>query len=237
LALIYEEILTAVVRVILVRVEPRGMTPKVVALHTGTNRQNIEVSDGVIIRGRLVDRGKPVAGAEIGLYPQQRPGFGSKLKIFGDPYDEIRIGTQEDGSFVIPNLPVGVKWYLYGKMASIATRGAAGPVECASTTDGSLVDVGDLEIKPGLRLRGVVTLNDDREMPGGMRAYVSAKRGWDNQEVAIGQDGRFEFIGLPPGEYEVWAAVRGYDLAGDERVLTVTINRDVSDFAVKLVHR
>lgn len=218
---------------ILVRVEPRGMTERVVALRTGTDRQNIEVGDGVVIRGRLVDHGKPVASAQVGLYPQKPAGFGAKLKIFGDPYSEIRIGTREDGSFVIPNVPAGVKWYVYGKMSSIAARGAAGPKECGSKTDGSEVDLGDLEIKPGLRLSGTVTLSDGAQVAAGMRAYVSATRGWDSQEVALGPDGRFDFAGLASGDYKVWTAVRGYA----SPVLMVTVDRDMNALTIKLERR
>ena len=44
------------------------------------------------------------------------------LKIIGNPYREVRIGTQEDGSFVIPNVPAPVAWYFYGTMESIAGK-------------------------------------------------------------------------------------------------------------------
>jgi hypothetical protein len=104
----------------LVRVEARGMAPKIIAISTGGERKTISVSDGAVIRGRLMDHGKPLGGVEIGLLPQKRGGFGDKLKIIGDPYEEVRIGTQEDGSFVIPNVPAPVNWYVYGKMESIA---------------------------------------------------------------------------------------------------------------------
>ncbi|MGA2273021.1 MAG: carboxypeptidase-like regulatory domain-containing protein [Bryobacteraceae bacterium] len=222
---------------ILVQVVPRGMAPKMVAMLTGAGRQTLAVGDGAVFRGRLVDHGKPVAGAQVGLYPQTPGGFGRKLQVFGDPYQEIRIGTQEDGSFVIPNVPAGVKWYIYGKMAAIAARGAAGPVKCASTADGSEVDIGDLEIQPGLRLRGAVTLSDGAEIRAGMRAYISATRGFDSQEAALGRDGHFEFAGLAPGEYNVWTAVRGYDLPGKQLMLKVAVEHDLSDFAIKLERR
>ena len=67
------------------------------------------------------------------------------LTIIGDPYDEIRIGTQEDGLFVITNVPAPVDWYVYGKMESIAALGATAPVHCATTRDNEEVNVGDIE--------------------------------------------------------------------------------------------
>jgi hypothetical protein len=87
---------------VLVEVEARGMVTKMFALPTGAERKTISVSEGAVIRGRLMDRGKPTAGAEVGLFPRHHSVFGQDLTINGDPYREIRIGTQEDGSFVHP---------------------------------------------------------------------------------------------------------------------------------------
>jgi Carboxypeptidase regulatory-like domain len=120
---------------VLVEVEAPGMAPKVIAIPTGTERKTISVSDGAVIRGRLMDHGKPMAGAEVGLSPRHHGGFRQDLKIYGDPYREIRISTQEDGSFVIPNVPAPVDWYIYGKMESIAALGATPLVECATKRD------------------------------------------------------------------------------------------------------
>jgi hypothetical protein len=57
-----------------------------------------------------MDHGTPVSGAEIGLIPRNRGGFSGKLKVLGDPYDEIRVGTQADGSFVLADVPAPVGW-------------------------------------------------------------------------------------------------------------------------------
>lgn len=218
----------------MLRVEPRGMAQKVATIFTGTARQTIAVGDGAVVRGRLVDHGKPVAGAEVGIFPQTPGWFADKLQIFGDTYHEIRIGTQEDGSFIIPNVPAGVKWYVYGKMASISARGFAGPREFASTADGSELDAGDLAIQPGLRLRGAVTLSDGAETGAGLHVYIGATRGWDSQEAVIGRDGHFEFAGPAPGQYRVWTAVRGYALPGGASDMKVAVDPGMSDLAIKL---
>ena len=130
---------------VMLQVEARGMATKLISLPTGLERKTITVSDGAVIRGRLVNHGKPVPGAEIGLIAQDRGGYGANLKIIGDPYNEVRIGTQPDGSFVITNVPVPVKWYLYGKMESIASLGATDAVPAVVNRDGEDVDVGDIE--------------------------------------------------------------------------------------------
>ena len=101
LELAYSEKATGMI----LRVEARGMATKLIAVPTGPGRETLTVSDGALIRGHLVNHGRPVAGAEVGLIAQDRGGFLDKLKVFGHPYEEIRIGTQEDGSFVITNVP------------------------------------------------------------------------------------------------------------------------------------
>ncbi len=145
----FEVAYTEPVSKMLLLVEARSMAPKLVAMSTGTQRQTVALSEGAVIRGRLVADGKPVAGAEMGLIAAERGGIGPDLKIIGSPYDEIKVGTQEDGSFAITNAPPGATWYLYGKMESLGSRGATMPVTCATTRDKEFVDVGDIQVKPG----------------------------------------------------------------------------------------
>jgi hypothetical protein len=73
--------------------------------------------------------------------------------------EENRIGTQEDGSFVITNVPA--------------------PVECATKSDKEDVNVGDIQIQPGHTVHGKVTLSDGGSMADGMRVTIVANRGFD----------------------------------------------------------
>jgi uncharacterized GH25 family protein len=214
----------------LVEVEARGMATKVIAIPTGAERKTISVSDGAVIRGRLMDRGKPMAGAEVGLFPRHHGVFSQDLKINGDPDREMRIGTREDGSFVIPNVPAPVVWYIYGKMESIAALGATPPVECATKRDKDEVDVGDIQIQRGYSLRGKVTLSDGAAMAEGMRVTIGSTHSSDRQSVTIGRDGSFEFTGLTTGQYNISTSVRGYE----RDPLLKTIDRDIDNFAIVL---
>jgi hypothetical protein len=180
-------------------VEARGMAPKLVRLSAGAERASITISDGTLIRGRLLNHGKPVPNAEIGLIPRTRWGGGMHLQLMGEPFDEIRIGTQADGAFVITNVPAGVDWYLYGKMESIAALGGTAPVECTTGKDGEEVDLGDIAIHPGNRVRGKVTLSDGAPVASGMQVRISSEKAWDTQTVRLAPDGQFEFIGVPSG--------------------------------------
>ncbi len=223
---------------ILVEVQARGMATKLIALPTGGDRKTITVSDGAIVRGRLVNHGKPVAGAEIGLIARERGGFGANLKIIGNPYDEIRIGTQSDGSFVITNVPASVDWYAYGKMESIASLGATQRLEFSTGREGltqkEAVNLGDLDIRPGHRLAGKVTLSDGAPIPDGMRITLGSREAWDSQIVMIGRDGRFAFLGIPPGSYDITPSVRGYSVQGNDDLIAMTVDRDRDDLAITL---
>ncbi len=224
---------------ILLKVEARGMATKLIALPTGGERKTITLSDGAVIRGRLVNHGNPVGGVEVGIIARNRGGFLDNLKIIGNPYEEIRIGTQEDGTFVVTNIPVPVDWYVYGKMESVTAFGATEPVECTTARDGQEIDVGDIQIHTGHRLRGRVTLSDGAAMADGMRVTISSKRAFDSQTAIIGRDGSFEFTNLPTGPYEIFTSVRSYRLDPNklkkyQYALETTIDRDMDDFAIAL---
>jgi len=214
-------------------VEARGMAPKLVKLSTGADRASITVSDGAVIRGRLMNQGKPVPNAEIGLIPRTRWGGGNHLQLIGEPYDEIRIGTQADGTFVITNVPAGVDWYAYGKMESIASLGATVPMECRSGKDGEEADLGDIAIQPGHRVRGKVTLSDGAPIASGMRVSITAEHAGDTLTVRLAPDGRFEFIGVPRGKYQIFPSVRGYQETKKDGG-AIEVGRDIDNFVLAL---
>ena len=217
----------------LLRFETRGFAPKLEALPTGIERKTVVVSRGAVVRGRLVDRGTPVAGAEIGIIPRDRGGFGGNLKIVGDPYEEIRVGTQADGSFVLPDVPTPIGWYVYPKMESVAANGlAAQPLECDTKRPGEILNVGDIQLGRGHRLRGKVVLRDGTAIPDGMRVLVIANRAWDSQVVSLHSDGGFECAGLPTGSYDISPAVRGY--RPEEEIKNMTIDHDVGNLTIML---
>jgi hypothetical protein len=98
----------------ILEVSARGMAPKFFTVPTGEDRQTMTVTDGATIRGRLVQDGKPVANAEVGLATHARAS--------GTTFSEVLIGTKEDGTFTITNVPAGRVWTLYPTMESLAAR-------------------------------------------------------------------------------------------------------------------
>src|ERR1051326_456500 len=64
-----------------------------------------------------------------------------------------------------------------------------------------------------------------RAVAPGSRVYLSSAHAFDSQTAMLGPDGRFEFQGLSAGDYEMSAAVRGYELPAKVRPK----NEDFSD--------
>lgn len=216
-----------------VQVEARGMAPKIATnLTTGIERHLITVTEGATIRGRLVQEGKPVPNAEIGLVARQR-GWAANLKLVGYPLPDIRIGTSADGTFLITNVPPGVEWFVYGEMESLAARGGAPVVECSTKRDGEEIYLGDLSITPARHLRGKIVLSDGKLIPAGMRITIVSDRGSDSQTAVLGKDGLFEFTGLAKGDYTIFASAKGYSTRS-KRPVPLTLDTDVSDYILTL---
>lgn len=216
---------------ILVSAEARGMAQMFNVIPAGLERQTITVAEGAIIRGRLVQDGKPVGGAEIGLAGYPRGGWGDHLQAIGNPHAEIKIGTRPDGAFEIANVPARENWYVYAKMESVATRGATGEVACATKHDKEIVDVGDLQLKSANRLRGRVVLSDGKAIPKGTSVTIDSELAHDSQTVMLPPSGRFEFAGLAVGGYSVFASVKGYS---PPPRATVSVEHDVDNFIITL---
>lgn len=215
-------------------VEARNMAPKFVVMATGKERQTIQLSEGAVIHGRLVADGMGVSGAEIGLIPRELGGYGPDLNLIGNPYEEVRIGTQKDGSFAITNVPSGAEWYVYGKMESLLGRGATEPIMCATTKDKEQLDVGDIEMTPGHSLRGKVTLGDVKPIPVGTRIIISSRRTRDAQVATLGSNGQFEFVSLPVGSYSIIPGVKGYALPSWASNVEISVDRDIDNWSIAL---
>jgi hypothetical protein len=58
---------------------------------------------------------------------------------------------------------------------------------------------------------------------------------WDSQTLSLRPDGAFEFAGLRPDSYSVFASVKGYRLpANPIGTVEVKMEHDVADFTMSL---
>lgn len=208
-------------------VEPRGMASKLFTFPTGPERQKMVVTDGAVIRGRLVlPDGKPVGSAEVGLMTHSRRS--------GTTLPEVRIGTNDDGKFAITNVPPGRIWDLYPKMESLAARGIGGStVVCETKDDGEVVDLGDIVIRKAYTVRGKVVLADGKPIPPDMRVTLGADQAWDAQVNPMTPDGSFVFTGVPAGVYSLSPAVRGYR-AADGFGVDILVKDDIGGIVVRM---
>jgi hypothetical protein len=152
----------------------------------------------------------------------------------GTVFQEVRIGTKDDGTFTITNIPAGRVWYVYPKMESLAALGLAGdavPIE--TKDDGEEVDVGTINLRTAYTLRGKVVPSDGKPIPPDMHVTLSSDAGFDSQIETIAQDGSFEFRGLSKGVYSIAPGVRGYKPKGDFYG-EVLINRDGKSIVIPM---
>jgi hypothetical protein len=214
----------------ILRVSPRGMAQKLFTEPTGPNRKAMTVTDGATIFGRVVQPdGKPAANVEIGVMAHSRAA--------GTSFPEMVIGTREDGTFAITNVPVGRVLYVYPKMESLAPLGFAGNPEPLETKDdGQEIHIGDLKLQPSYTLRGKVVLSDGAAVGKEMRVTIGSDNIMDSQMVVLEPDGSFEFKGLAKGVYTLMPGVRNYQLA-DGATGEVLVDRDGKSVVVRVEPR
>ncbi len=112
-------------------------------------------------------------------------------------FQEVRIGTKDDGTFAITNIPAGRIWSVYPRMESLAARALAGHAALAETKDdGQEVNVGAIRLRRAFSLRGKVVLSDGVPVPPDMHVTISSDAGFDSQISTVAEDGGFEFRGL-----------------------------------------
>jgi uncharacterized GH25 family protein len=211
---------------IILNVTPRAMAPKLVKLSTGSDRKTVTVTEGATVFGRvLLPDGKPAANIEIAVMTHSR--------ISGQTYAEVRIGTKDDGTFAITNIPPGRIWDAYPRMESLADRGFAGEtVSFETKDDAEEIGLGEIKLEKAFTLRGTVVPSDGSAVPPDMHVTISS--GFNSQIVPLNQDGTFEVKGLLKGVYGISPGVRGYKPA-DNFYGEVLVNRDGKNITIPIV--
>jgi hypothetical protein len=181
---------------------PRMARRNFANLVCGQKGQDLTLFYGVTIVGRLLKDGKPLAGVGVGLAQTDR----NVQSFLGD----TKAATDEKGTFRIPNVAPNEAIGVYGLMDSLKEHGALGVKRVQSGKSGSELDLGDLVVQPGFHLRGRVVLADGKPVPVGTRIVLSREEAWDHQLAQVGQDGAFEFKGLPRELVNLSTNVNGY---------------------------
>ena len=175
-------------------------------LPSGTKPNELAVTLGGSVSGRVLLAGKPLAGVAMGMV--------SVSRHMGEFTGDFQFATQHDGRFLLVNLPPNKDYFIYGLVDSLKPFGAIPGQKMRVSGDGSTTDVGDIAVQPGVRLAGQVVLADNGKFPPHTKLSVSLQDAWDSQVVELDGDGRFDFRQLPPGPVSLNIRVAGYRFAG-----------------------
>lgn len=158
---------------------------------------DVSVAPGGTIRGRLV-----LAG---GL-----PASGAELTAVTDYTDVRVVDAAGDGSFVLGGVVPGqVQVVITAAGAPLQYLGGAySPTELVPMLllAGDVIELGVVELLPGVTLTGTVLLDGVPATGGVVVAWGPGVA----REVPVASDGSWEATGLPPGEVTASASVRGY---------------------------
>lgn len=167
----------------------------------------ISLRPGQAVSGRVVARGRPVAGARIGLERTWDPsGLQRSIWLavnetpfiaFGsNPTEPRNATTGKDGRFVITLHADG--WHTLVVAAEGFPTTLFGPYELERAVG---LEGLELELLPAGALEGRVLVPAGKSSAGRL---VGASNGWSFASIAsVGEDGRYRIEGLAPGRYQV----------------------------------
>jgi hypothetical protein len=217
-----------------VDIRARGLAPVTLELATGEMDHEIDLSNGVAVAGRLVKAGEPVAGVLMGLVQQEHRA--------GTFVGEFTIGTDDEGRFLFPNVSPDEKYFVYGKLETLVGTGAVQVSGVEVSGHDTQLDVGTLEVTPGLELSGRVFLSDDQPLPAGTRLLIGREAAWDTCSVLLEADGSFTVTNLPPEQITLNVRLRGYRFSTENYSLDLLnpfsligwIREDIDDLEILL---
>jgi hypothetical protein len=219
---------------ITVSLNARGLAKKRLWLEPG-KAHLIRLKRGVEVTGRLLRDGNPVPGVNISMNTEER-----ESSVFLRGFDAT---TGPDGIFRIPNVPANTKFYLYTRMKDMAKLGVALAPQLVSTgADETVLKLQEIIVRPAHTLRGKVVVANDKPLPPNTRLNVSLENGYDNQQVTLGEDGSFEFKGLPADSVSLSLRVRGYRISAknpskdwlNEGLIVGKLQGDMDNFIIHL---
>lgn len=189
-----------------------GLAPAKLWLPVTNEVQVVELGVGGVIAGRIVKDGQPVPNVKVGVSGSDRNSM-----VYAGNYETV---ADAEGRFVFRHLPPDTSWNLYGKIESLKTFGSVPPRLATTRAHGSTNEVGDLEVKPAIKLTGkVVPAVGHTVPPEPVTVTASFDTAWDSQTVQTKPDGRFEFEGLHPGQIDIGINTRGWRLSYRNRNL------------------
>jgi hypothetical protein len=220
----------------LVRIEARDVATCLFnKLTPGAPSRVYRLREGASIVGRLMKHGQPVAHREVGLVQQ-----GRNIETFTGA---LSVATNDDGVFLFVNVPADDDYVFFGKTDSLASLGALSDRPVRAPSDGKQRDLGELELEPGLKMSGRISMPDNAPIPPGTRLLVSRLRAWDSATCVANRDGTFSLVGLPKEMFHLGLSIPGYriarsspylDKSSTPPVAMIKLERDMSDVTLAM---
>lgn len=204
-------------------------------LTPGPDRHKIVLPAGTKVTGRLVHDGRSAAGLTVAVVQLERTAGHHFIKAVSDV-------TNADGRFVFDNLPAAEDYAIFSPVGE-------GPQKLVLTTkrfraagNRQSRDLGDLPVRPPLRLAGRLELPAGRAVPPNTKITLGRDPAWDLIAVPVAADGGFVAEGLPPETYEVRVAIKGLAVDGTrlpfqvlgEQSFGLRLREGVSDLTIPL---
>lgn len=218
-----------------VTVKARQCAPKnFTKLPCGTAHNELTVTEGTTVVGRVLFDGKPLKDVSIGISGVERG-----VEEYVGHYE---VGTAANGVFALMNLPPDADYYIYGIMDSMKQFGAIPLQKIHVGKDGEETQVGDLIVKPAHRLAGHLELADGQPVPPKTRLLVSREEAWDSVQLTLDEHGGFDITGIPSETISLSARVKGYRVSPKNGSLDLMnpfqligrVNSDITNLVVLL---
>jgi hypothetical protein len=191
----------------MLEISANGYAPKKYSRAILDNKAQKYVLDpGAMVEGRLMQQGKPVQGADLGIFVTD----GSMSQFFS----EMITTTGEDGRFRFSNVPANREYFLYGLRGTLKDRGVTQSKTIRTGDPSTTLNVGDLELESGMKVHGEIILNDGQPVPQGTRIQIGHPNSWDPMVCDVGQDGKFTFRAIQGEKIGLSIYIKGYTLEG-----------------------
>jgi thiol-disulfide isomerase/thioredoxin len=184
-------------------IEARGFAKAIFQkLATGDKIHELKLTEGTVIKGRVMKNGQPLVGVEVGVAGADR----SSEVYVGD----FRVATDANGQFLLVNLPPRTDYFLYGIMQSLGEQGSILAKRVRASEDGTTLDAGDLAVKPAFTVAGQVRLTDGKLLAANTHVMLGREEAWDTLRTEVDDDGGFRFTGVPAESVSLSIRAKGY---------------------------
>ncbi len=185
------------------KIEARGKAGRTFGqVSSGDTVHEFPLTEGVSVTGRVMKDGEPLAGVEVGMTGADR-----EISAFVGDHS---IATDDDGYFLIVNLPAETEYYFYGSMETLENREVIPSRPVHVGEDGTTLELGDVNVETGFHLEGRIRLTDGGTVPPGTPVLLSREQAWDSVRSEADAEGRFRFHGIPSEPITLSARIEGY---------------------------